>query len=47
MLLTYLKRPLDYAQLLERLKIKPYGAPAGNIRLLVLRANHAGQITLR
>ncbi len=34
MLLAYLKRPLDYAQLLKLLRIKPYGAPASNIRLL-------------
>jgi len=34
MLLAYLKHPLNYAQLLKLLRIKSYGAPAGNIRLL-------------
>jgi ABC-type bacteriocin/lantibiotic exporter with double-glycine peptidase domain len=34
MALAYLGRSVDYAQLLKLLKIKSYGAPAGNIRLL-------------
>ena len=34
MVLAYLDRPMEYAQLLRLLKIKPYGTPAGNIRLL-------------
>lgn len=34
MVLAYLERPLDYNQLLQLLKIKSYGAPASNIRLL-------------
>jgi len=31
MALAYLGQPIDYAQLLQLLEIKPYGAPAGNI----------------
>ena len=34
MVLAYLDRAMDYAELLSLLKIRPYGAPAGNIRLL-------------
>ncbi len=34
MVLNHLNRPIDYAQLLDLLKIKSFGAPAGNIRLL-------------
>ena len=34
MVLDYLGQPLDYSQLLQLLKIKSYGAPASNIRLL-------------
>ena len=34
MALGHLGHAIDYAQLLRLLKIKPYGAPAGNIRLL-------------
>jgi hypothetical protein len=34
MVLAYLNRTMDYADLLSLLKIKPHGAPAGNIRLL-------------
>jgi ABC-type bacteriocin/lantibiotic exporter with double-glycine peptidase domain len=34
MVLGYLGRAIEYAQLLRLLDIKPYGAPAGNIRLL-------------
>jgi ABC-type bacteriocin/lantibiotic exporter with double-glycine peptidase domain len=34
MVLAYLDRVMDYAELLSLLKIKPHGAPAGNIRLL-------------
>ena len=34
MVLAYLDRVMDYAALLSLLKIRPHGAPAGNIRLL-------------
>jgi predicted double-glycine peptidase len=34
MALGYLGRATDYAQLIQLLKIKSFGAPAGNIRLL-------------
>ncbi len=34
MVLAYLDRAMDYAELLSLLKIRPHGAPAGNIRLL-------------
>jgi len=34
MMLAYLNRAMDYAELLSLLRIKPHGAPAGNIRLL-------------
>lgn len=34
MVLAHLGHTIDYPQLLRLLKIKPYGAPAGNIRLL-------------
>ena len=34
MVLAHLGRGIDYAQLLKLLRIKPHGAPAGNIRLL-------------
>ena len=34
MILAHLGQAIDYAQLLELLDIKPYGAPAGNIRRL-------------
>jgi hypothetical protein len=34
MALAHLGHAIDYPQLLKLLKIKPYGAPAGNIRLL-------------
>jgi len=34
MALAHLSHAIDYAQLLKLLKIKPHGAPAGNIRLL-------------
>jgi len=34
MVLAYLDRAMDYAELLSLLRIKPYGAPAGNISLL-------------
>ena len=34
MVLTHLDRAMDYAGLLSLLRIRPYGAPAGNIRLL-------------
>jgi len=34
MVLAYLGREIDYALLLELLGIRPFGAPAGNIRLL-------------
>jgi ABC-type bacteriocin/lantibiotic exporter with double-glycine peptidase domain len=34
MVLVHLGREIDYTQLLQLLKVKPYGAPAGNIRLL-------------
>jgi ABC-type bacteriocin/lantibiotic exporter with double-glycine peptidase domain len=34
MVLAYLDRAMDYAALLSLLKIRPHGAPAGNIRLL-------------
>jgi hypothetical protein len=34
MALAHLDHAIDYPQLLRLLKIKPYGAPAGNIRLL-------------
>jgi ABC-type bacteriocin/lantibiotic exporter with double-glycine peptidase domain len=34
MVLAHLGRAIDYAQLLKLLNIKPYGAPAGNIRQL-------------
>ena len=32
--MAHLGRTIDYAQLFKLLRIKPYGAPAGNIRLL-------------
>jgi ABC-type bacteriocin/lantibiotic exporter with double-glycine peptidase domain len=35
MALAYLGQAPDYAQLLRLLQIKPHGAPAGNVRLLV------------
>jgi uncharacterized protein YvpB len=34
MALAHLGRAVEYPQLLQLLNIKPYGAPAGNIRLL-------------
>ncbi len=34
MVLTHLGRGIDYTRLLRLLKVKSYGAPAGNIRLL-------------
>ena len=34
MVLAYRDREMDYAELLSLLKIRPHGAPAGNIRLL-------------
>ena len=34
MVLAYLDRVMDYAALLSLLKIRPHGAPAGNIRRL-------------
>ncbi|MCP4426532.1 MAG: hypothetical protein GY803_18725, partial [Chloroflexi bacterium] len=34
MALVYLNHPVDYPDLLQLLKIKPFGAPASNIRLL-------------
>jgi ABC-type bacteriocin/lantibiotic exporter with double-glycine peptidase domain len=34
MVLAHLGHAIDYPQLLKLLKIKPYGAPAGNVRLL-------------
>jgi ABC-type bacteriocin/lantibiotic exporter with double-glycine peptidase domain len=34
MVLAHLGHTIDYPQLLKLLKIKPYGAPAGNVRLL-------------
>lgn len=34
MVLNYLGRAIDYARLLQLLKIRSFGAPAGNIRLL-------------
>jgi ABC-type bacteriocin/lantibiotic exporter with double-glycine peptidase domain len=34
MVLAYLGQMVDYSQLLRLLKVKPHGAPAGNIRLL-------------
>jgi ABC-type bacteriocin/lantibiotic exporter with double-glycine peptidase domain len=34
MVLSYLNHQINYPQLLDLLKIRPYGAPAGNIRLL-------------
>ena len=34
MVLDYLNRSVDYLVLLQLLKIKPFGAPASNIRLL-------------
>jgi uncharacterized protein YvpB len=34
MALTYLGHNADYLELLQRLAVKPYGAPAGNIRQL-------------
>jgi ABC-type bacteriocin/lantibiotic exporter with double-glycine peptidase domain len=34
MVLAHLGRAIDYAHLLKLLNIKPYGAPAGNIRQL-------------
>ncbi len=34
MVLAHLGREIDYTQLLRLLKVQPYGAPAGNIRLL-------------
>jgi ABC-type bacteriocin/lantibiotic exporter with double-glycine peptidase domain len=34
MVLAHLGYAIDYPQLLKLLKIKPYGAPAGNVRLL-------------
>ena len=34
MVLTYLNRPIAYTSLLKLLKIKSFGAPASNIRLL-------------
>lgn len=34
MVLTYLGQQIDYPKLLRLLKVKSYGAPAGNIRLL-------------
>ena len=37
MVLNYLNRPVAYASLLKLLKIKPFGAPASNIRLLEQR----------
>jgi ABC-type bacteriocin/lantibiotic exporter with double-glycine peptidase domain len=35
MVLAYLGRALDYARVLQLLQVKPHGAPAGNIRLLM------------
>jgi ABC-type bacteriocin/lantibiotic exporter with double-glycine peptidase domain len=35
MVLNYLNSSIDYTELQRLLKIKPYGAPASNIRLLV------------
>ncbi len=34
MALAHLGREIDYPRLLQLLKVKPHGAPAGNIRLL-------------
>ena len=34
MVLVHLGHAIDYAQLLRLLKIRPHGAPAGNVRLL-------------
>jgi ABC-type bacteriocin/lantibiotic exporter with double-glycine peptidase domain len=35
MVLAYLDRAMDYAELLSLLKIRPHGAPAGNIHHLL------------
>lgn len=34
MVLQYLQQPLSYPQIRQLLRVKPYGAPAGNIRYL-------------
>ncbi len=34
MVLDYLNHPVEYDKLLQLLRIKPFGAPAGNVRLL-------------